>query len=87
MRVTQREIAEASREQLVGYLNDLQVAKMKMDKFFSIFLDKAKFDEDNTQTPEWITYREMLKEYGHLNDLIKSTNYRLGRYAIRPAGI
>jgi hypothetical protein len=50
---------------------------MKLDKFFSIFLDQYEMTEDDLDTPEWFTYREMLKHYDQITDLIKKTDYRI----------
>lgn len=55
----------------------LCVDRMKMDKFFSVFLDNNELPDDNTETPEWVTYREMMKEYGRIGSLIKSAEYYL----------
>ena len=81
MKLTLEQIYKATPGQLESFRNTLVIDKMKMDKFFTIFLDNAEMDNDNTSTPEWITYREMLKEYGRINDRIKTINCRLGIYA------
>ena len=59
--------------------NDLVVKKMKLDKFFSMFLEKfeRKMDPDNTDTPVWKLYKTKLKEYGNINQEIKNTQYWL----------
>lgn len=53
--------------------------KMKLDKFFSMFLDKLgdKMDADETDTPVWKLYREKTKEYSELEQAIKAANYYL----------
>jgi hypothetical protein len=53
--------------------------KMKMDKFFSMFLDKLgnKMDADETDTPVWKLYRQKSKEYSELEQAIKAANYYL----------
>jgi len=58
-------------------LNDLQVEKMKLDKFFSMYLEKfeRKMDPDNTNTPVWKLYRDKLKEYEKVDYEIKATKY------------
>jgi hypothetical protein len=60
---------------------ELFVQRMKMDKFFSLFLDKfeRKMDPDNTDTPIWKLYKAKLKEYGELERAIKSSNYYMTR--------
>lgn len=69
------DITSAAPSQLHGIRTQLIVEKMKMDKFFSIFLDNNEMDDQDTNTPEWATYREMIKSYERLNHLIKSTDY------------
>ena len=62
---------------LVEKRNDLLVQKMKLDKFFSMFLEKfeRKMDPDNTNTPIWKLYKTKLKEYGLIDQEIKNTEY------------
>jgi hypothetical protein len=64
-------------------LNEIYISllnqKMKLDKFFSMFLDKLgdKMDPDETDTPVWKLYREKTKEYSELDQAIKAANYYL----------
>jgi len=76
--ITREHISMASHEELMKIQNHLVVEKMKLDKFFSIFLDSTELSEEDTSTPEWITYKEMLKDYGRVEYLINATKYRLG---------
>jgi len=57
--------------------NELMLQKMKLDKFFSMFLEKfeRKMDPDKTNTPIWKLYNDKLKEYNKLNQEIRSTEY------------
>jgi hypothetical protein len=57
--------------------NSLQIEKMKLDKFFSMFLEKfeRKMDADNTDTPVWKLYKDKLKEYDKVNQELKHTEY------------
>jgi len=57
--------------------NELLVEKMKLDKFFSMFLEKfeKKMDPDNTNTPIWKLYKDKLKEYDKVDQEIKSLGY------------
>lgn len=66
-----------SMNELAAKLNDLQVEKMKLDKFFSMFLEKfeRKMDPDNTNTPVWKLYKDKLKEYDKIDHEIKATKY------------
>jgi hypothetical protein len=62
-------------------LQDLQIQKMKLDKFFSMYLEKfeKKMDPDNTNTSIWKLYKEKLKEYDKIDYEIKSTNYWINK--------
>jgi hypothetical protein len=62
-------------------LNDLHVQKMKLDKFFSMFLEKfeRKMDPDNTNTPIWKLYKSKLKEYEKVDHEIKATMYWINK--------
>lgn len=73
--ITLSDIHKAGPGQLPGIKNQLIVEKMKMDKFFSVFLDQSEMDDQDTNSPEWVTYREMLKSYERINQLLKSTDY------------
>lgn len=59
----------------------LLVERMKLNKFFSMFLDKfeRKMDPENTNTPIWKLYKQKMKEYGELERTIKSSTYYLTR--------
>ena len=64
---------------LIEKRNHLLIERMKMDKFFSLFLEKfeRKMDPDKTDTPIWKLYKSKLKEYGELQREIKATEYWL----------
>lgn len=66
-----------SKSELISIRNKLYNDRMKMDKFFSVFLENNEMDEEDLNTPEWITYREMLKDYERVQSLILRTNYRI----------
>jgi hypothetical protein len=57
--------------------NSLQIEKMKLDKFFSMFLEKfeRKMDADKTDTPIWKLYKTKLKEYDNISRDLKATEY------------
>jgi hypothetical protein len=57
--------------------NSLQIEKMKLDKFFSMFLEKfeRKMDSDKTDTPIWKLYKAKLKEYDKVSQELKHTEY------------
>jgi hypothetical protein len=62
---------------LTEIYNSLQLEKMKLDKFFSMFLEKfeRKMDADKTDTPVWKLYKVKLKEYEKVNQELKATDY------------
>jgi hypothetical protein len=57
--------------------NELILQKMKLDKFFSMFLEKfeRQMDSDNTDTPVWKLYKTKLKEYEKIDYEIKANQY------------
>jgi hypothetical protein len=61
--------------------NSLQIEKMKLDKFFSMFLEKfeRKMDADKTDTPVWKLYKTKLKEYDKVSQEIKNTQYWISK--------
>jgi hypothetical protein len=61
--------------------NSLQIEKMKLDKFFSMFLEKfeRKMDSDKTDTPVWKLYKAKLKEYDKISQELKNTNYWIAK--------
>ena len=63
----------------ISLLND----KMKLDKFFSMYLDKVgnKMDSENTDTNIWKLYRTKSTEYSELNHAITTANYYLNKHA------
>jgi hypothetical protein len=61
--------------------NSLQIEKMKLDKFFSMFLEKfeRKMDADKTDTPVWKLYKSKLKEYDKISQELKATQYWISK--------
>jgi len=61
--------------------SDLTVQRMKLDKFFTLFLDKfeKKMNPDVTNTPVWNLYKTKMKEYESIQRYITLTNYYLKR--------
>ena len=59
--------------------NTLYAERMRLDKFFSLFLDKFErnMDPDNTNTPIWNLYKTKLKEYDDVQRSIKAADYYL----------
>lgn len=59
--------------------NELILQKMKLDKFFSMYLEKfeRQMDSDKTDTPIWKLYKNKLKEYDKVNSEIRANEYWL----------
>jgi hypothetical protein len=55
----------------------LLVERMRLDKFFSMYLDKfeRKMDPERTSTPIWDLYKKKMREYGDLQQTIKVAEY------------
>jgi hypothetical protein len=66
---------------LIEKRNSLLREKMKMDKFFSMFLDKfdRKLDPEKPDTPIWKLYKKKHSEYGVLCQEIRNTNYWISK--------
>jgi hypothetical protein len=62
---------------------DQQLQLMKLDKFFTMFLDKfsSKMSPEKTNTPIWKLYNEKTKEYNELYRDIRITEYYIKREA------
>lgn len=63
--------------------NQLLADKMKLDKFFSMFLEKfdRKMDPDRTDTPIWKLYKLKSSEYHKLSQEIRNTEYWIKKEA------
>ena len=66
---------------LIEKYSDLQVQKMKLDKFFSMFLEKfeRQMDPDRTDTSVWKLYKNKLKEYEKVDHELKATQYWINK--------
>lgn len=64
---------------LIQAKNKLVIQRMKLDKFFSMFLDKFEknMDADDVDTPIWKLYKTKLKEYDSVQRSIKLSDYYL----------
>ena len=67
----------ADKEKLKQQQSLLMADKMKLDKFFSMYLDKvgSKMDADVPNTPIWKLYKEKLNEYDSLTRRIRVLDY------------
>ena len=63
--------------ELLSEKADLQIEKMKLDRFFSMFLDKfgPKMDHEKPDTQIWKLYKSKLKEYDEVSRKIKHLEY------------
>jgi hypothetical protein len=78
--ITIDQIGSSSESELYDIKNTLIVQKMKLDRFFSVFLDSVELTEENVGDENWTTYREMLKEYDRVEHLIRTTDYYISQY-------
>lgn len=71
----------ATKDEMISDLAGLRTAKMKMDKFFTMYLDKfeRKMDPEKTNTPVWDLYKQKLKEYDGIQRQIKTLEYRISQ--------
>lgn len=83
MRKEYQQIVSAStlgnKAEIQKIYSTLIVEKMKLDKFFSLYLSKfeRKMDPDQTDTPIWKLYKTKTKEYAELNQSITAAEYYL----------
>lgn len=61
--------------------NTLLLQKMKLDKFFSMFLEKfeRQMDPEKIDTPVWKLYKAKLKEYAKVNQDLKNEQYWINK--------
>jgi hypothetical protein len=66
---------------LLEQKNFLIAERMKMDKFFTMFLDKfeRKMDPEKPNTPIWKLYKQKHKEYGDLVQKIRHIDYWIAK--------
>ena len=68
---------------------ELLGVKMRLDKFFSMFLDQYgdQMDSDNTDTPVWKLYKAKLKEYDTVSRSIKEAEYWMKKAELKQADL
>lgn len=68
---------------------ELLGVKMRLDKFFSMFLDQYgdQMDSDNTDTPVWKLYKAKLKEYDTVSRSIKEAEYWIKKAELKQADL
>lgn len=82
MNVTSKLVTASSSgnyKQIEDIYLDLINKKMKLDKFFSMYLDKVgdDMDADDLNTPIWKLYKSKLKEYSELTKAVTVAEYYL----------
>jgi len=78
--MTPSELYHADVDQLKAFQQQLVIKKMKLDKFFSVFLNENDLDDSDTTSPQWTTYKGMLEQYAHITHLITTTRYHLNKH-------
>lgn len=70
-----------SKSEMVNQHAQLVIDKMKLDKFFSLYLDKfgSKMDHEKPNTKIWALYKQKMTEYSTLNTNIKTLEYRISK--------
>lgn len=70
-----------NKSELIQKQSNLISEKMKLDKFFSMYLDKvgSKMDPDRTNTPIWKLYKQKLNEYESVTREIKVLDYYIAK--------
>lgn len=71
----------ATKDEMISNLADLRLSKMKLDRFFTMYLDKfeRKMDPEKTNTPVWDLYKQKMKEYDGIERQIKTLEYRISQ--------
>jgi hypothetical protein len=67
--------------ELMNQRNNLIAERMKLDKFFSMYLEKfeRKMDPSNPNTPVWQLYKKKHTEYGTLCQEIRNIEYWIAK--------
>lgn len=62
-------------------LDQLTMDKMRLDKFFSLYLDKfgSKMNHEKPDTKIWNLYKQKMTEYTTLSTAIKTLEYRISK--------
>jgi hypothetical protein len=71
----------------INEYQELLGVKMRLDKFFSMFLDQYgdQMDSDNTDTPVWKLYKAKLKDYDNVSRSIKEAEYWMKKADLKQA--
>lgn len=70
-----------SKIELIKERQELIIEKMKLDRFFSMYLDKfgSKMDHEKPNTKIWQLYKNKFKEYGEVCQKIKRLDYWIAK--------
>ena len=70
-----------TKPELINEKQTLQLEKMKLDRFFSLYLDKfgSKMDPEKPNTKIWALYKAKLKEYDVVSTKIKQLDYWIAK--------
>ena len=62
--------------------HELLMQKMKLDKFFTMYLDKfdKQMDSEKPNTPVWKLFKKKSDEYSKLNQEIRNVEYWIKKY-------
>lgn len=73
----------------INKYQELLGVKMRLDKFFSMFLDQYgdQMDSENTDTPVWKLYKAKLKEYDTVSRSIKEQEYWIKKAELKQADL
>jgi hypothetical protein len=63
--------------------HELLMQKMKLDKFFTMYLERfdKQMDCDKPNTPIWKLYKQKSAEYNKLSQEIRNCEYWIKKYA------
>jgi hypothetical protein len=66
-----------TKSELLTEQSNLRMEKMRLDRFFSLYLDKfgSKMDHEKPNTKIWQLYKSKLKEYEEINRKIRHLEY------------
>lgn len=67
--------ASGNHSQLNLYKHHLYNEKMKLDKFFTTFIDNQELDPTTPDSMEWFTYHSMFDTYTDVKQLLNITEY------------
>tara|TARA_R110000868_G_C10395915_1_gene720814 strand:- start:187 stop:462 length:276 start_codon:yes stop_codon:yes gene_type:complete len=82
--ITAEQLFKSNRSELEQHKYQLVQDQLKLDEFFNHFLEENTLKDNDLNTPEWITYREMMKEYDRIDTAVRTADHYLGKHSRRP---